>query len=132
MSHPLFWTVKDFDDPFARLAGAFSEFERVEPTRMYDLWGAERPEDAQLPMSYWTKQRIIFLVRESEELRPAAEILEGMMLEDLRAVALVDAGTMATGRVHDWESKEWRHTKFYSLNTEWIGVLARAVTKEGL
>ena len=50
----------------------------------------------------------------------------------LRAVALVDAGTMATGRVHDWESKEWRHTKFYSLNTEWIGALARAVTKEGL
>lgn len=48
-------------------------------------------------------------------------------VEDLRAVALVETGTMATGRVHDWESKEWRHTKFYSLNVEWIDALAKAV-----
>lgn len=125
--HPMFWTVRDFDDPFARLAGAFEEMERAEPARMYDLWGAKRPEEAQLPMSYWSKARILFLVGESEELRPAAELLKRMKTEDLRAVALVETGTMATGRVHDWESKEWRHTKFYSLNVEWIDALAKAV-----
>lgn len=132
--HPMFWTVEDFDDPFARLAGALEEMEmeRAEPVRMYDLMGAERPEDAQLPMSYWSKQRILFLVRESEELRPAAELLERMKLEDLRAVALVETGTMATGRVRDWGSKEWRHTKFHSLNVEWIGALAKDVAKAGL
>lgn len=132
MTHPLYWTVGDFDDGLARLVAALEDLEGTEPVRMYDLQGAEKPEDAQLPLSYWSKTRILFLVRESEALRPAAEILESMPLEDLRAVCLVKVGNMPTGRVHDWASREWRHTNFYSLNIDWIGALAKAITKDGL
>lgn len=120
MSHPLFWTAADFDDPMARLVTALGDLEGQELERMYDLWGAKTPEDAALPMSYWTKERILFYVRSSESLRAAEPVLKRMTMDDLKPAALVRVGTIATGRIHDWESREWRHTDFYSLDSEWI------------
>lgn len=50
----------------------------------------------------------------------AEPVLKRMTMDDLKPAALVRVGTMATGRTHDWESREWRHTDFYSLDSEWI------------
>lgn len=128
-SHPLFWTAQDFDSPLLNLADALGDLAGESRMVFFDLFAADTPEAARLPMSYWTKERILFYVENSAALRPTRDVLKDMLLEDLRAVALVKVGRMPTGRRSDegWRAHEWRNTEFYSLNIGWLLPLAEAL-----
>ncbi len=98
----------------------------------YDPMGAATPEAAQLPISYWTKERILSYIGDSPALRITEVILEKMPLADLRAVALEETDVRPTGRIcgEDWRSAgEWRNTRFYSLNVGWLAPLAETLRR---
>lgn len=91
----------------------------------YDYWGAESPDEAELPITYWSKARILeYCERSGNVKREAVEILRRMRLEDLRANALLYVGTTPTGNLFsDAKCREWRHTRFYSLDVANINLM---------
>lgn len=124
MALKLYWDCDDFKDPLGGLVGALCEMEGKAKPIYYDYYGAETPEDAELPISYWSKERIMFYLRESKLVkREVIPILEKFRLDDLRAVALMRVGKRPTGNLRDMrprEKGEWRNTTYWSLDVESI------------
>ena len=129
MTYLLFWTAEDWGNE-KQEAQLFREpDERAQI--FFDMCGAETPEEAQLPMSYWTKQRFVFYIQNSNRLRAALPVISRMKLEDLRACALKESTILPTGRFMSDNGRahhEWRHTTFWSLDADWIGRVAKEAT----
>lgn len=128
MAHPLYWTAEDLGNDLAIIVDILRG---GPPQRFFDYFGAEKPEEALLPISYWSKERILFYVNNSDALRPAYPTLKRMKLADLQACALRRVLVAPTGRCwteEDMKAHEWRHTTFWSLDTDWIKRVAEAST----
>lgn len=110
------------DDALGGLVCALSDLADEPVPHYYDYWGAETPESAELPMTYWSKGRILMYCEDAKSVRPdALPILEKMKLEDLRCMALVSIGKRPTGNMYDMrpgQYGEWRNTTFYMLDVE--------------
>ncbi|MFT0898179.1 hypothetical protein [Candidatus Methanoprimaticola sp. MG2] len=90
----------------------------------FDSFGAPTPEDAVLPMSYWTKRRILDYAIEARSVRrESIEVLRKMKLEDLRAFALVRDSVRPTGSRTDI-TRCRMHTVFYRLDVDFINSLS--------
>ena len=90
----------------------------------FDSFGAPTPEDAVLPMSYWTKRRILDYAIEADSVRrESIKVLRKMRLEDLRAFALVRDSIRPTGSRTD-SSRCRMHTVFYRLDVDFINSLS--------
>lgn len=124
MALKLYWDGRDFDDPLMGLIDALDDMAGQAPKIYYDYYGAETPEGAELPISYWSKERIMFYLRESKLIkREVIPVLERFRLDDLRAVALMRVGKRPTGNLRDMrprEKGEWRNTTYWSLDVESI------------
>ncbi len=89
----------------------------------YDPQGAPTPEEAELPMSYWSKERILDYILTSKILGGKYyQFFKDWKLDDLRANALRYIGTMPTGKLNDMrlndDNRQWRHTRYYSLDVD--------------
>ena len=93
----------------------------------YDYWGATTPEEAELPISYWSKERIVEYARRSEKIRPEIiPVIENIKLADLKGLALRKTGRRPTGNLRDMRPKErgeWRNTDYFGLDVESLNSL---------
>ncbi|AGI47370.1 hypothetical protein TALC_00361 [Thermoplasmatales archaeon BRNA1] len=130
--HDLFWHLRDFDDPLLGFIDVLDGGETLPyGDILFDYNAAQTPEEASLPKSYWTKERILTYARMAKTVvRGAEKKLKKMPLEELQAVVLKWDGKDITGRRRaafealPGEKGEWRHTDFYSIDVEMINKLA--------
>lgn len=121
----LFWHPEDFNDPLLDIVNVL---DGLLHGVLFDYWGAMEPEDAQLPITYWSKERILEYARMCSKVDSGAlRVISRMKLEDLRPIALKDMGISVTGNLMRYTPdpkamKEWRHTKFYSLDVDSINL----------
>ena len=138
MHTDIYWTYRDFKgDPLFDLALAFADLEdpdyHMDPSEdirckvWYDYDMAETPEDARLPISYWSKKRILAYVKDCTLISDVSKkILDRMTLDDLKAFSLKKVGRRPTGKLADMrfgEYGEWRNTDFYALDIDNINSL---------
>jgi len=125
----LYWSPSDFNDPLMGAVDCLDEgISLPHPGMLFDQFGAQNPEDARLPISYWTKRRIIFYAYESKKIPHfICGILEKMSLVDIRTFALKFVGKNVTGNLRTFMGfhtrGEWRNTSYYSLDIENINFL---------
>lgn len=103
-------------------------WEAIDGSTAYDYFGSSTPEEATLPMSYWTKERILEYLNDCSNPPVNREILQALKrfnLTDLRACALMFAATMPTGsmRSMSYGGHEWRNTTFYRLDLESVNTM---------
>lgn len=89
---------------------------------------ADIPDDwseglALLPMSKWTKSRIIEEAERSGVGEKVILTLSDMRLQDLRMSALVYDHTVKTGNLSDPSMGRWRHTQLFRLDLDWVRAL---------
>ncbi len=94
----------------------------------YDYFGSSTPEEAMLPMSYWTKERILEYLNKCENPPVNREIYQALKkfnLSDLRVCALVSVGKMPTGSMKSmsYGGHEWRNTTFYRLDLDNVNTM---------
>lgn len=110
------------DDPHTPYLITHAAEEELPHGCYFDYEAAEEPEDARLPMSYWSKERILdYCSKSSKVSKDALEFLSRMKLGDLRSFALKKFYTSMTGSLYD--SSRNRHTDFYGLDLENIATL---------
>ena len=107
------------------MSDIFFEFGGV-PGHFFDYYGAEKPEEAALPISYWSRQRILLYCRYAKAPRKSMVVLERMNLGDLRANALRPLGKIKTGKRATFSDRhgQWRNTEFWGLDMANIRLLA--------
>ncbi|MBE6518319.1 MAG: hypothetical protein E7Z70_02090 [Thermoplasmata archaeon] len=110
------------DDPHIPYLITYAAEVELPHGHYFDYEAAEEPEDARLPMSYWSKERILeYCLQSSKVSSGACEILARMRFDDLRSFALMRFYSSMTGSLSD-PSKN-RHTEFYGLDIDNIASL---------
>lgn len=94
----------------------------------YDMYGAMQPEEAMLPISYWSKARILNYLRSCRNPPvdgDTVQKLEGWKLEDLRSIALKEYAKFPTGSKRSMMDggHRWRNTMHYKLDLESVNSL---------
>lgn len=81
------------------------------------------PGPVVLPISYWTKARIIEEAEKAGVCERIILALADIRLSELRLSALEFRGAIKTGKLDNPSEGRWRHTKLYSLDIGWISSL---------
>lgn len=76
----------------------------------------ESAAETSQPMSRWTKREVMDVCRRAGVSEDALKVLDGMSLDDIRALFLIHEDTEVTGNMYD--SSQQRHTRFWRLDID--------------